>query len=87
MMTLTSILESFLEPSLRTYRFLVAPMAEIVDKFGVTFQTRKMSRRASVRGGRGAQVGGRGGASGGREASPPSYARIRITCPARPATS
>ena len=40
-----------LEPSLLTYRFLVAPMAEILDKCDVTFQTGKMTRLASIPGG------------------------------------
>ena len=66
MMTVSSILESVLEQSLLIYCFCVAPVVKIVVIFEITFQARKMTRLASVRGGKGAKVGGRGGASGGR---------------------
>ena len=87
-MTLNSILESLWEPSLITYSLLVAPVAKIVSMVDICSQTRKMTRLASIPGGRAAQVGGRGGASGGRGRLRLRHLkRIRITYLARPATS
>ena len=54
MMVLSSILESFWEPSWLTYSLLVAPVTKIADMVDTFFQTRKNGFRfASREGGRG----------------------------------